>query len=504
MFGKRSRFRVVGLRALWLSCPIAIVCSGAVAQEWPTASPEEMGMDSSALVEMFDFVRRQETPVHSVQIVRRGRLVLDAYFHPFNAAWRHDVASVTKSITSTLIGLAIDHGAVSGVKAPLTNLFASRSLARLDARKQRMTLEDLLTMRAGWDCGFEPKEARLFEMRRSPDWIQFMLDLPMVAEPGGKFAYCSGNCHLLSALLSRATGTNALAFAQRHLFEPLDIRDVHWPADTQGHSHGWGDLQLRPLDMAKIGQLFLQRGKWRGRQVVPEGWVASATRPHVERTVNDDHYGYYWWVKGDKYPGVFEAVGRGGQRIIVWPAREVVLVFTGGGFEPGDLANFLVKSLRSDKPLPPAAEAEAKLKERLAVAATPPAPQSVPTLPTMATRVSGKTYTFKENSAGLSALALHFDQTAQALAELTWLGQKVRCPVGLDAVERFSTNSLVKLPVAAKGRWLADDQFLLTIDLVGGINCYRLKLNFAGEGLKVSLKERTGLNDETFEGTAKL
>ena len=209
-------------------------------------------------------------------------------------------------------------------------------------------------------------------------------------------------------------------------------------------------------------------------------------------------------MKGPKYAGVYEAVGRGGQRIIVWPAKELVLVFTGGGFEPGDLASFVVKSLRSDQPLPPAEKAQADLKDRLTVAARPPAPQPVPTLPKTAMRVSGRTYTFNDNSMGLAALALHFDQPAQTLAELTWLGQKVRCPVGLDGVERFSTNSLVNLPVAAKGRWLADDQFHLQIDLVGRINCYRFKLNFTGELIKVSLSERTGLSDEEFEGITKL
>ena len=503
-FVRRCLLRVARLAALWLVCASAAVCSRAAAQEWPAGLPEEVGMDSSALVEMFDFVRKHEVPVHSVQIVRHGRLVLDAYFHPFKAEWRHDVASVTKSITSTLIGLAIDQKLLNGAKTALTNLLPGRSISRLDARKQRMTLEDLLTMRAGWDCGFEPKEARLAEMRRQSDWIQFMLDLPMVAGPGERFAYCSGNCHLLSAVLTSATGTNALAFARRHLFAPLDIRDVDWPADSHGHNYGWGDLQLHPRDMAKIGQLFLQRGTWRGRRVVSEAWVEAATRAHVERTSNDDHYGYYWWVKGKKYAGVFEALGRGGQRIIVWPAKDMVLVFTGGGFEPGDLASFVVKSLHSDQPLPPAGEAQANLKERLTLAARPPKPQPAPRLPATAAQVSDRDYTLGANSMGLTSLALHFDQSTQAIAELSWLGQKLRCPVGLDGVERFSTNSLVNLPVAAKGRWLADDQFLLQIDLVGRINCYRIKLSFASHSIKVSLSERTGLNDETFEGTAKL
>src|SRR5206468_8232295 len=238
------------------------------------------------------------------------------------------------------------------VQQPVSTLFKNRVAVNFDDRKRKLTLEHLLTMTAGWDCGFEPKEARLSEMRRSADWLQFMLDLPMVAEPGTRWAYCSGNCHVLSTILSQATGTNALAFARRELFGPLGIRDVSWPADPRGNTHGWGDLQLGPRDMARLGQLFLQRGRWGERQILSEAWIRTATSAHVERTVNRDHYGYLWWVKGEDYPGMFEAVGRGGQRINVWPAKDLVLVFTGGAFEPGDLAQFILKALKSDQRLP--------------------------------------------------------------------------------------------------------------------------------------------------------
>src|SRR5256884_3182637 len=208
---------------------------------WTTASPEEVGLDSVALSEMFDYVHEHRVPVHSVQIVRHGKLVLDAYFYPYNSAMRHDVASVTKSVTSTLIGLAIQKGLIRDVQQPVLSFFPNRPVANSDANKQKLTLEHLLTMQAGWDCGFEAKEARLFEMRRSADWLQFMLDLPMVVEPGTRFAYCSGNPHALSIVLSQVTGTNALAFARRELFGPLGIRDVAWPADPRGNNHGWGD-----------------------------------------------------------------------------------------------------------------------------------------------------------------------------------------------------------------------------------------------------------------------
>ncbi len=205
---------------------VSLEAEGAFSPQWTTALPEEVGLDSAALVEMFNHVRQHDVPVHSAQIVRQGKLMLDAYFYPYRAGMRHDVASVTKSITSTLIGLAIEKGCLRELNQPVLSFFAGRSVAQLDDRKRRVTLENLLTMQAGWDCGFEPKEARLLEMRRSTDWLQFTLDLPMVAEPGTRFAYCSANCHVLSAILTRTTGTNALAFARRELFGPLGIRDV--------------------------------------------------------------------------------------------------------------------------------------------------------------------------------------------------------------------------------------------------------------------------------------
>src|SRR2546430_6598941 len=208
---KSRRFTAVAALTLALSVRVS-AANGAErdrSTEWLTCTPEEVGLDSAPLAEMFDFVRERRIPVHSVQIVRHGRLVLDAYFYPYSAGTRHDVASVTKSTTSTLVGLAIEKGFLPDVQQPVMSVLQGRVAANLDARKRKLTLEHLLTMQAGWDCGFEPREARLFEMRRSADWTRFMLELPMIAEPGTRWAYCSGNCHLLSAILTQTTGTRS-------------------------------------------------------------------------------------------------------------------------------------------------------------------------------------------------------------------------------------------------------------------------------------------------------
>lgn len=475
---------------------------GGLNSDWLTASPEDVGLDSAALAEMFEYVSQRKVPVHSVQIVRHGRLALDAYFYPFSAEMRHDVASVTKSITSTLVGLAIQKGYLRDVRQPVPELFSKRSISNLDERKKKITLADLLTMQAGWDCGFEPKEARLFEMRRSTDWLQFMLDLPMVAEPGTRFAYCSGNPHVLSIIVSQAAGTNALAFARQELFGPLGIQDVRWPTDPNGYNHGWGDLQLHPRDMAKIGQLILQRGRWGERQLLSEAWIADATRQHVDKTVNKDHYGYAWWVKGEDFPGMFEAVGRGGQRITVWPDKDMVVVFTGGEFEPGDLAKFILKALRPERTLPPNSDASNKLCMALIAAARPPTAHSVPKAPRTAALVSGKLIKIQKNTSELEEITLRFSDSAEGIVELLWLGHREHFTIGLDGVDRFSPNTIVDLPTACRGEWIGETTFVLRINLVGGINYYEVRLNFAGQQGKVDirLKERTGLNDERFEG----
>ena len=187
-------------------------------------------------------------------------------------------------------------------------------------------------------------------MSSSPDWIQFTLNLPMAEEPGTRFVYCSNNAHLLSGIIRETTGMSEQDYANGSLFEPLGISNVSWPSDPQGNNHGWGDLRLTPYDMAKLGYLYLNEGVWDGKQVVPAEWVAESTQKQVSLEEGEG-YGYQWWVSGS-VPGIYEANGRGGQRIIVWPEKNIILVTTGGGFEPDELSPFLLAALKSDQSLP--------------------------------------------------------------------------------------------------------------------------------------------------------
>jgi CubicO group peptidase (beta-lactamase class C family) len=487
------------------------VKSGEVAQ-WRTVAPEEVGLSSADLCDMFDYVRLHKVPIHSVLIVRHGNLALEAYFYPFRSGQRHDVASVTKSITSTLIGLAIDQDSIKTVDQPVQELLPEYLTGNPDDRRKKITIEHLLTMQAGWACGVAMDDPRIIvdeqlaQMRHTMDWVRFALDLPMVSEPGTRWAYCDPGCHVLSAILTKVTTTNALAFGRRALFEPLGIHDLAWPADRAGNNYGWGDLQMRPRDMAKIGQLFLQRGQWKGRQVVTEAWIERATRMHVDsqHTRGADGYGYYWWVPGAKYPGVFEAVGRGGQRITVWPAKDLVLVFNGGGFDTSLLAPFIVRAIQADAALPQNPAALSRLHDQINGAGQPPPPGLSRGSPALASRISGRSFSLAANTLDLSAFTLNFSDSAEASIDVVWQGRSEHLRIGLDGVDRFSTLSLVDLPAAAKGSWETGNTFVLRLDLAGAINNYLFKLAFSeeGKGVSVALTEQTGLNREEFSGTA--
>src|SRR3989440_678143 len=284
---------------------------------WRTSSPEAQGIDSRALADMVNTAREQHIPIHSLVIVRHGRVVLTATFYPYHEAELHDIASATKSVTATLVGVAIGKHQLSDVRQSVLPLFADRSIGHRDPRKDAITLQDLLAMTSGLACEFTHGETTQDEMRKSADWTQFVLDLPMAAAPGSTFAYCSPGMHLLSSIVSRATGVSALQYAQREVFGPLGITDVIWPADPHGVTHGWGDLHLRPLDMAKLGFLWLHHGRWEDRQLIPADWMRDALEQHSAMTGSG--YGYGIWVYPDRTPPMFEANGSGGQSIIVGP-----------------------------------------------------------------------------------------------------------------------------------------------------------------------------------------
>lgn len=447
---------------------------------WRTSTPEEQGIDSEELAELMDYLSEG---IDSLMIIRNGYVVLDAYFYPFTEGILHDLASATKSFTSSLIGIALEQGNIDGVEQPVLDFFPERSIANLSADKEAMTLENLLTMRSGIDCR---GESTVREMMASPDWSQFILDLPVNTKPGTSYNYCSQNSHLLSAIIKETTGMSALSFAAQNLFGPLGIPDVTWPSDPQGNSWGWGDLKMAPHDMAKLGYLYLNRGQWDGRQLMSEEWVDAAT--------TGQSYGYQWWLKPS---GAYFATGVGGQEIWVVPEENLIVVMTGttggGGADAwGDrlMSSRILPLLKSSTALPPNPAGGASLESKILAAAEPVEiqPKTVPQMPEIAGSVADKTYVMDPNPAGIRSFSLDFPVESEALLKLRFDDDSsILWPIGLDDVLRFSPG-LYGLASGAKGWWESENVFVVHRQDIGNSRWRAERISAAFEESVVSLQ----------------
>ncbi|MFX1261009.1 MAG: serine hydrolase domain-containing protein [Promethearchaeota archaeon] len=314
--------------------------------EWRTSAPELQNMDPDILHNMLEYYQTNNVSVDSIVIVKNGYVIMEEYPSTYGPNSTHQIFSCTKSITSTLFGIAIDNGYIDGVNESVLGFFKDRSIENMDSRKNSITIKHLLTMTAGFDWTelYRESESDFDQMTRTSDWIQYVLDRPMESEPGLKFVYNTGASHLLSAILQIATGATMSEFARTQLFTRLGIPDFEWSEDPKGITIGGTQLRLRPLDMAKIGYLYLRDGQWDGEQIIAHGWINEATSPFVNTTLREAPgliesigYGYQWWVHSEL--GAYSAFGWGGQSIIVVPEHDIVAVFTARSSDPSIYAS---------------------------------------------------------------------------------------------------------------------------------------------------------------------
>ncbi len=454
---------------------------------WPTdgwrATPsEQQGIDSVLLAEGVRSIQEKHLAIDSLMIIRNGYVVLDAYYSPYDGSFPHDVASVTKSVMTTLIGIAVDRGEIQ-LDQKVVSFFPDRSIANLDERKKSLTVEDLVSMRNGMKSNcFDGDEATLDAMRLTPDWVQAALDRKMMDEPSTNFCYDSPGMHLLSAILQETTGMTALEYAQQYLFGPLGIRDVVWLADPQGYTQGWGDLHLKPGDAAKLGYLWLHGGAWDGRQIVSTSWVSDLVQAHSRMVGNEYGYGYGLWVT----PFDFYAMGREGQYIRVIPSRNTIVVITAGADDLNQVMPFLLKLLLSShKELPVNPSGQAELVAALAAVSQGSSVYSSASLPEIAREISGQTYICSPNLAAITHLRLDFAVPGEAGISLRRHGQEIFWPVGLDGKYRIASDGQ-----AQSGFWEDERTFVLNIFDIGQLT---RTLHFDGKNLEVGIPE-LGMN----------
>jgi CubicO group peptidase (beta-lactamase class C family) len=283
--------------------------------------------------------------IGSVVIARHGKLGFEDYVEG-DADTLRDTRSATKSITDVLLGIALQEGKVSAVDAEVLGLLPehARRIQNPDPRKSKITIEDFLTMSSplecdDWNDASRGNEERMYLVE---DWAQFILDLPIrgrmrvgekpeAPEHGRFFSYCTGGVFVLSEVLTRATGVRTDRYAQEKLFAPLGITNVEWVYSPLNVPQTGGGLRLSSRSLLKIGQLYLDGGRWQGHEIVRQGWVRDSTRPHA-RIDDATEYGYLWWIKsfksGDKnYPAFFMS-GNGGNKVVVIPRLDLVVVIT--------------------------------------------------------------------------------------------------------------------------------------------------------------------------------
>jgi CubicO group peptidase (beta-lactamase class C family) len=264
--------------------------------------------------------------LHSLLVSRGGEILVERYFNGKDQADIANVKSVSKSLISALVGIAIDQGHIPSLEQPIGDYFGDALDSQTDAPKRSITIEHLLTMQSGLET---TSNRNYGAWVLSPDWVEFALRQPLESSPGTTMVYSTGNTHLLSAILTQATGRDTLSYARDVLAEPLGFHLAPWPKGPRGIYFGGNDMELTPRQMLAFGELYLHGGRAHGKQIVPEAWVEASLVPRAEsRRERDRYYGYGWWIRNVAGVRTPYAWGFGGQFIILVPELDVTIVAT--------------------------------------------------------------------------------------------------------------------------------------------------------------------------------
>jgi CubicO group peptidase (beta-lactamase class C family) len=320
------------------------------ATSWQFSTPEEQGMDSALLARGAAALRKSPA-LYSFLVVRHDHIVFEEYLHGQDESQGYEIASVSKSILSALVGIALREGYLSSLDQRVADLLP-QYFTEASETKKSITLRHLLTMRAG--LYWEP-ETPLDQIKDQPGVIQTIVDAPLESHPGITFGYSTGLAHLMSAVLTEVSGMSTCEFAYTYLLDPLDISVEFWGQDGDGYNTGGWYMYLTPRELARFGLLYLHGGKWGEQQIVPQAWIEESWSKRVSAGY-ETYYGYWWWISSfGKYPA-YSARGGGGQMVYVIPALDMVVVTTSnhayqgrsGGIDPaGFIQDYIIPAVVS-------------------------------------------------------------------------------------------------------------------------------------------------------------
>ena len=461
---------------------------------WKVSAPEEQGMNSLTLANAIKKFKRNNINIHSLLIIKNDHVVLDVCFYPFQNNYVHDLASVTKSITSLLIGIAIDKKFIKNENESVFQYFPEYTITNDTLKK--VTIKDLLNMSSGLRCSWDDGEKELNQMTNSADWVKFMFSLPFDAMPGQKFSYCSGNFYLLAEILQRTTKMTCHDFAKKYLFDTLNFNESYWLKNYTGVNQGWGDLHIHPYDLAKIGYLLLNDGKWNDKQIISNEWL-NKIKPlyYIHGT---ESYGYGWWLDSEN-PDEIQALGRGGQRLFILREKKMVIVATGGGFDAGAIDNYALQSIKTFNK-------NKNYNDQLQDQVKAVGSQDITSPAILKDKFSlnewNKSFQFNKNDLGLKTI--RFEQRNEndyIILDFTD-DSKEEHPIGMNNQYKISNEPTFGLPMAVKGRWINDATLEIKYNRLCRIEEYKFRIAFKGNSIELTITEPSKKINETLIGKA--
>lgn len=449
----------------------------------PRSAPEDQGVASTAIRAFVDAAERDIRDLHSFMLVRHGHVVAEGWWAPYQRQMPHVLFSLSKSFTSTAIGLAVREGLL-GLDDRVVDFFADDLPAEVSPNLAAMQVRHLLAMSTGHVVDTMPA----LHQRKDGNWARAFFSVPVERAPGTHFLYNTGASYMLSAILQRVAGVTLLAYLRPRLLDPLGIAEATWETCPRGVNTGGFGLSVTTDAIARFGQLYLQKGLWRGEQLVPADWVAAATSlqtPNGDDPASDwaQGYGYQFWMCRH---GAYRGDGAFGQYCIVMPEQDAVLAITAGLDDMQAPLNLVWEHLLpalGAAPPPADPAAAAALADRLAgLAIAPPLGQGAP-----AAQISGRSYAIAPNEMGIESIGFAFDAAGGAITVRNFAGEH-RIEAG-DRRWRLGATTFSDRPgdhpIAAAGAWEAPDTYRLVVYYTATPFRLSAAFRFVGDRLEV-------------------
>jgi CubicO group peptidase (beta-lactamase class C family) len=480
-----TQSEVIGMKHLSVIALVSLGCSLCAGAALPRSSPEAQGVSSTAVLSFIEASEKIDS-MNSFMLVRHGHVVTEGWWSPYDAASPHSLYSLSKSFTSTAVGLAVAEGKLS-LDDEVLKFFPDDAPPKPENNLKAMRVSDLLRMSTGHQT--EPPR------KADEAWTTTFLAHPVPFKPGTHFLYNTSATYMLSAIVQKATGQTVLDYLRPRLFEPLGIENPTWEASPQGVSAGGYGLSVRTEDIASFGQLYLRKGKWQGKQLVPEAWVDAATARQTSNGSTptsdwDQGYGYQFWRCRN---GAYRGDGAFGQYCVVLPEQDAVVVITSGVKDMQAVLNVVWEELLpafNASSLPPNDEARRKLEQKLkGLTLRPPEGSASPA------NVWGKKYVFPANERKLESLALEStgqDGAVTLVAKIGGTERRIHCGRGTWQKGRLGWGRLPEQPAAASGAWTENDTFTAKLCFYETPFVVTVKLKFAGGEVRCTSEANVG------------